>query len=172
MWGWSQIPREVCMYLTVIKYLAPVVLILAALWRYDYVATQNVKLKADLSAANAHLEQSQAIIAKERQNAAEVALRAQKFYEDKQHDQTELDGLRKCVADKSCGVRVVKGACPVLPSSSSNTGGVEATYAANRKQFEQDYFDLLASIKETKRRYDWMQQELIGRAKPDACQPK
>ena len=31
---------------------------------------------------------------KERQNAAEVALRAQKFYEDKQHDQTELDNLR------------------------------------------------------------------------------
>jgi len=156
-------------YLTVIKYLAPVVLILAALWRYDYVTTQNVKLKADLSAANAQLEQSQAIITKERQNAAELALRAQKFYEDKQHDQTELDSLRACVADKSCGVRVVKGACPSMPRASSNTGGAEAADAADRKQFEQDYFDLLASIKETERRYEWMQAELIARSAPDYC---
>ena len=157
------------MYLTVIKYLAPVVLIAAALWRYDYVTTQNVKLKADLSAANAQLEQSQAIISKDRQNAAEVALRAQKFYEDKQHDQTELDSLRACVADKSCGVRVVKSACPVVPRTNSNTGGTEAADAADRRQFEQDYFNLLASIKETKRLYDWMQQELIARSAPDYC---
>ena len=162
-------PREVSMYLTLIKYLAPVVILGLCWWRYDYVTDENDTLKADLSAANSQLEQSQAIITKERQNAAEVALRAQKFYEDKQHDQAELDNLRKCVADKSCGVRVVKGACPIVSGSNSNSGGAEAAYAADRKQFEQDYFNLLASIKETKRLYGWMQQELIARAKPDYC---
>ena len=82
------------MYLTVVKYLAPVVLVGLLWWRHDYITTQNERLKSDLSAANEQLEQSQAIVIKERQNAAEVALRAQKFYEDKQHDQTELDNLR------------------------------------------------------------------------------
>lgn len=148
------------------------VLVAAAYWRYDYVMDRNADLKSDLAAAKSSLEQSQAIITKERQNAAEVALRAQKFYEDKQHDQAELDNLRKCVSDKSCGVRVVKGACPVLSGTNSNAGGTEATDAADRRQFEQDYFSLLASIKETKRRYDWMQQELIARSKPDYCQTK
>lgn len=146
------------------------VLVAAAYWRYDYVMGRNANLETDLAAAKSSLEQSQAVITKERQNAAEVALRAQKFYEDKQHDQTELDNLRKCVADKSCGVRVVKGACPVLSGASSNTGGTEAADAADRRQFEQDYFSLVASIKETKRRYDWMQQELIARSKQDYCQ--
>lgn len=165
-------PREVNMYLTVIKYLAPVVIVGLLWWRYDYVTTQNVKLKADLSAANELVKQSADLIAKERQNAAEVALRAQKFYEDKQHDQTELDSLRKCVADKSCGVRVVKGACPIVSGANSNTGGTEAADAADRKQFEQDYFNLLASVKETERLYNWMQKELIARSAPDYCKAK
>ena len=82
------------MYLTVLKYLAPVVLIIAGLWRYDYITAQNERIKADLRAVTAELEQSQAIITKERQNATEAALRAQKFYEEKLHDKTELVSLR------------------------------------------------------------------------------
>lgn len=160
------------MHINVIKYLAPVVIVGLLWWRYDYVTTENERLKSDLSAANASLEQLQAIIAKERQNAAEAALRAQKFYEDKQNDQKELDDLRNCVANKSCGVRVVRGACPAMPSSTAAAGGTEAADAADRRQFEQDYFNLLASIKETKRRYDWMQQELIARSAPDYCRAK
>lgn len=159
------------MFTTVKFYLIAVaaVLVAAAYWRYDYVMDRNADLETDLAEAKSSLEQSQAIINKERQNAAEVALRAQKFYEDKQHDQTELDSLRKCVADKSCGVRVVRGACPTMPSSASASGGAETTDAADRRQFEQDYISLVASIKETKRRYDWMQQELIARSHPDYC---
>lgn len=160
------------MYLTVVKYLAPVVLIGLLWWRYDYITTQNERLQSDLSAANEQLEQSQAIVIKERQNAAEVALRAQKFYEDKQHDQTELDNLRKCVANQSCGVRVVRGACPAMPSSNTASGGTEAADAADRRQFEQDYFSLVESIKETKRRYEWLQSELIARSSPEYCSPK
>lgn len=140
-------------------------------WHYQHLIKSNTKLESALELKQIELEQSQAIIAKERQNAAEVALRAQKFYEDKQHDQTELDNLRKCVSDKSCGVRVVKGACPVLSGYDSTTGGAEAANAADRRQFEQDYFSLVASIKETKRRYEWMQAELIARSHPDYCKP-
>lgn len=158
--------------LTTVKfYIAAGVVALLALayWRYDYVTDQNTKLKADLSDTKARLEQSESILIKERQNAAEVALRAQKFYEDKANDDKELDSLRTCVANKSCGVRVVKGACLAMPSSTSATGGTEATDAADRKQFEQDYFSLVASIKETERRFNWMQQELIARSSPDYC---
>lgn len=141
-------------------------------WHYQHLIKSNTKLESALELKQDELEQSQAIITKERQNAAEVTLRAQKFYEDKQHDQTELDSLRKCVADKSCGVRVAKGACPVLSGANSNAGGTEAADAADRRQFEQDYFSLVASIKETKRRYDWMQAELIARSHPDYCMAK
>lgn len=159
------------MFTTAKLYLATgaAVLVAAAYWRYDYVVTQNAKLKDGLEATIGFLEDAQAIITKERQNSAKSAASAKKAYEDKQHDQTELDNLRKCVADKSCGVRVVKGACPVLPGTNSTAGGAEATDAADRRQFEQDYFSLVASIKETKRRYDWMQQELIARSHPDYC---
>lgn len=157
------------LYITLFKFLAPVVLIIAGLWRYDYITTQNERIKADLSAATAELEQSQAIITKERKNATEAALRAQKFYEEKLHDKTELESLRACVADKSCGVRVVRGACPHVPGSTPNAGGTEAADAADRRQFEQDYFALLESIKETRRLYNWMQRELISRSAPDYC---
>lgn len=160
------------MYITLIKFFAPVVLIIAGLWRYDYITTQNERIKADLSAVTAELEQSQAIITKERQNAAKSALLAEKAYEEKQHDKTELESLRACVADKSCGVRVVRGACPQVPGSSPNAGGAEAAHAADRAQFEQDYFALLESIKETRRLYNWMQQELIARSAPDYCNIK
>lgn len=155
-------------------YIAIGVLIVIGLgaWRYDYLVTSNSDLKRDLSAANANLEQSNSLLIKERQNAAKSALSAKKAYEEKQNDQIELDRLRKCVADKSCGVRVVRGACPAMPSSTATAGGIEATYAADRGKFEQDYFSLLESIKETKRRYDWMQAELIARSHPDYCNAK
>lgn len=127
------------------------------------------KLKSEISQYEQMVKAKDALIAKERKNAAEVALRAQKFYEDKQNDQKELDDLRNCVANKSCGVRVVRGACPAMPSSATAAGGVETADAADRRQFEQDYISLVASIKETRRLYEWMQAELIARSHPDYC---
>lgn len=46
------------MYITLFKFLAPVVLIIAGLWRYDYITTQNERIKADFRAVTAELEQS------------------------------------------------------------------------------------------------------------------
>lgn len=133
---------------------------------------QSGKLKSEISQYEQLVKAMDALIAKERQSAAEVALRAQKFYEDKQNDQKELDDLRNCVANKSCGVRVVRGACPAMPSSTTTAGGAESADAADRRQFEQDYISLLASIKETRRLYEWMQSELIARSHPDYCKAK
>lgn len=147
-------------------------LVLAAYIRYEYVTEQNDRLRVDLRSAELIIEQSRGLLIKERQNAAQAALSAQKAYEVKQNDKIELDRLRRCVADKSCGVRIVKGACPAMPSSNSNAGGTEAADAADRRVFEQDYFNLLESIKETKMLYNWMQQENIARSHPDYCQPK
>lgn len=142
-------------------------------WRYDYVTTQNTKLKADLSTANSQLEQSQAIIAKERQNAAEMALRAQKFYEQEARDNEELEKLRACHADKSCWPRVrVKVACPSVSGAASSTGTPEEIAAELGEDSGRTALQLRAEIKETMRLVDALQKELIARSAPDYCKIK
>jgi hypothetical protein len=123
---------------------------------------------ADEKLAHQHIV---AVMDKERQNAAQAALRSQQFYQDVEKDNAELQKLRDCVANSTCGVRIAKGACPKLPSAGANAGGTEAADAADRERFEQDYFSLIESIKLTKSRYEWMQRELIARSDPEYCKP-
>lgn len=160
------------MYLNVIKYLAPVVIVGLLWWRYDYLTTENERLKSDLSTANDSLEQSQAIIAKERQNSAEVALRAQKFYEQEARGNEELEKLRACHADKSCWPRVrVKVACPNVSGSASNAGTSEEVAAELGEDAGQTALQLRAEIKETVRLVEALQLELKARSAPNYCYP-
>lgn len=141
----------------------------AALYGIYLSVQKSGEYRSTIQQQEAVIEAKDALIEKERKNAAQSAERAKKAHEEKQNDQKELDDLRNCVANKSCGVRVVRGACPAMPSSGASTGGTETTYAADRRQFEQDYISLLASIKETRRLYEWMQAEAIARSHPDYC---
>jgi len=140
-------------------------------WRYDYVMSENEQLEIDLANERLAHQQSVAVLTKERQNATEAALRAQQFYQDVEKDNAELEKLRACVANNTCGVRIAKGACPKLPSTGTDAGGTEAADAADRERFKQDYFRLVESIKLTKSRYEWMQRELIARSDPGYCKP-
>lgn len=140
-------------------------------WRYDYVMSKNEQLEIDLANEKLSHQQSVALLEKERQNATEAALRAQQFYQDVEKDNAELEKLRDCVANNTCGVRIAKGACPKLPNSNANAGGAEAADAADRRELEENYFRLLEEIKLTKSRYEWMQRELIARSDPKYCQP-
>lgn len=163
-------PREVKMYLTVLKYLAPVALIGLLWWRYDYITTQNERLQSDLSAAKEKLEQSQAVITKERQNAAEVALRAQKFYEQEAKDNEELEKLRACYADNSCWPRVrIKTSCPSVPGSTTNAGTSEEVTAELGEDAGRNILRLRAEIKETMRLVHGLQAELIARSSQNYC---
>ena len=158
------------MYRTALKYLTPVVLIGLLWWRYDYITTQNERLQSDLSKANEQLEQSQAIIAKERQNAAEVALRAQKFYEQEAKDNDELQKLRACYADKSCWPRVrIKTSCPSMSGSTPNAGAFEESTAELGEDAGRNILRLRAEIKETMRLVDGLQAELIARSSQNYC---
>lgn len=154
-------------------YLYAGLLVIAGLvyWRYNYVMSKNEQLEIDLANEKISHQRSVVLLEKERQNAADAALRAQQFYQDVEKDNAELEKLRACVANNTCGVRIAKGACPKLPSAGTNAGGTEAADAADRKQLEQDYFRLIESIKLTKSRYEWMQRELIARSHPQYCQP-
>lgn len=140
-------------------------------WRYDYVISKNEQLSVDLANEKQLHHTAVALLEKERQNATEAALRAQQFYSDVEKDNAELERLRACVANNTCGVRIAKGACPKLPSTSADAGGTEAANAADRAKFEQDYFSLLESIKITKSRYEWLQRELIARSDTGYCRP-
>ena len=160
------------MYLNVIKYLAPVVVVGLLWWRYDYVTTENDRLKSDLSAATADLEQSQAIIDKERQNTAEVALRAQKFYEQEAKDNEELENLRDCYADKSCWPRVrVKASCPAVPGSASSAGASEEVAAELGEDAGRTALRLRSEIKETVRLVEALQLEIKARSATNYCSP-
>lgn len=140
-------------------------------WRYDYVMSENRRLADALANEQLAHKQTVAVLSKERQNATEAALRAQQFYQDVEKDNAELEKLRACVANNTCGVRIAKGACPKLPHSSANAGGAETTDATDRREFEENYFRLLEEIKLTKSRYEWMQRELITRSDPKYCRP-
>lgn len=158
------------MYITLIKYIAPVVIVGLLWWRYDYIATQNEQLQRDLSKANEQLEQSQSIIIKERQNAAEVALRAQKFYEQEAKDNEELEKLRACYADKSCWPRVrVKTSCPSVPSAASSAGAPEESTAELGEDAGRNILRLRSEIKETMRLVHGLQAELISRSSQNYC---
>lgn len=140
-------------------------------WRYDYVMSENRRLGDDLANEKLAHQQAVAVLGKERQNATEAALRSKPFYQQVERNNAELERLRACVANNTCGVRIAKGACPKLPSAGTDARGTEATDAADRAIFEQDWLNLLESIKLTKSRYEWMQRELIARSNPKYCQP-
>jgi hypothetical protein len=162
--------RGVKMYLTAVKYLAPVVLIGLLWWRYDYITTQNERLQSDLSKANEQLEQSQAIIAKERQHAAELALRAQKFSDQEAKDNDELQKLRTCYADKSCWPRVrIKTSCHSVSGSTPNAGTSEEITAELGEDAGRNILQLRAEIKETLRLVHGLQAELIARSSQNYC---
>ena len=161
------------MYLTLIKYIAPVVVVGALWWRYDYVTTQNERLQSDLSETTKQLAQSQAIIAKERQTAAEAAIRAQKFYEQEAKDNEELQKLRACYADRSCWPRVrIKTNCPSVSGAAPNAGTSEETSAELGENAGRTLLLLREQIKETNRIVAGLQAELMARSEPDYCQAK
>ena len=143
----------------------------AALYGLYWQVQASGELRAEIRQQRAEIGQQSALIEKERAELKKANDRANKSFEEKQNDKAELDRLRSCVANKSCGVRVVKGACP-MPSAATATEGADAAYASDRRQFEQDYLNLIESQKEARRLYNWMQSELIARSSPDYCQPK
>lgn len=157
------------LYLTI----GAIAVIGALAWHYNHLIDSNRQLRSDLSAKTSELERSQALIVKERQNAAEVALRAQKYYEQRAKDDEELENLRNCYADKSCWPRVrVKTACPAVPGTSSNAGAPEESTAELGEDAGQNLLLLRSQIKEITSGYLSCQAELAARSAPDYCSPK
>jgi hypothetical protein len=145
----------------------------ALAWHYNHLIDSNKQLRTDLSARTAELEQSQALIIKERQIAAEVGLRAQKFYEQRSKDDEELEKLRTCYADKSCWPRVrVKTYCPAVSGASADSGTPQEASAELGEDAGRNLLLLRSQIKEVTTTYKALQDELAARSTPDYCQPK
>lgn len=141
-------------------------------WRYDYVMSENKRLGDALANEQLAHKQTVAVLSKERQNAAEAALRAQQFYQDVEKDNVELEKLRACYADKSCWPRVrIKTSCPAVSNSGSDTGASEEVTAELGADAGQNLLLLRSQIKEITTGYLALQRELIARSDPGYCQP-
>ena len=145
----------------------------ASLYGLYWQVQQSGKLKSEISQYEQLVKAKDALLAKERQNAAEVALRAQEFYEQEARDNEELEKLRACHADKSCWPRVrIKTSCPSVSGTAASTGTSEEITAELGEDAGRTALRLRAEIKETKRLIEGLQQELIARSHPDYCKAK
>lgn len=111
------------------------------------------------------------LIAKERENLANANRRATAYQDDRNISNAELEKLRNCVADKSCGVRVVTIHQPV-PDTGTSPAGTTGTDAGHCRVDEQDYLNLRDRIAIVADRYKALQREVIARSSPDYCQTK
>lgn len=111
------------------------------------------------------------LIAAERKNIANANRRATEYQTDRNTSNAELEKLRSCVADLSCGVRIntVYQSVPGSPSATTGTAGADAGHC---RISEQDYIDLRDKIALTSDRYKALQRELTARSSPDYCQVK
>jgi len=143
-------------------------------WRYDSVVNERNELKNDLAASQQNLEDAKSVTEKERINVSAANDRAIASQVKQDEITNQVNDMRKCIDAGTCGVRWKYQACPRLPSDSAATSEpaiIEAD-AANRREFEQNYFTLLESIRLTRVDYESLQAELIARSDKDYCKAK
>ena len=136
-----------------------------AFWRYDYVNDDRERLKAELSSANG-------IIATERENAQGAANRALANSIEEVKIEEEYNRMRDCIYNKSCGVVVRWKSCPPVPGSAADKSSTTETVAELERQFQQDVNYNKFVIEQWKQRVAALQEDLIARSAPGACQPK
>lgn len=148
---------------------AIIVLSLSLYWTVSLVGKQSKKIDA----LQASLESAQSITETERLNAKAANERALANQVKADEVTNQVNVMRKCIDAGTCGVRWKYQACPQLPSDSTTASQSESTEtdASHRREFEQNYFNLLESIRLTRVDYEDMQKELKIRADPKYCQP-
>lgn len=147
---------------------------LSLCWRrYDSVVNERDTLRNDLAVSQQNYESEKALNKTERLNAQAANERALANQVKADEVTNKVNDLRKCIDAGTCGVRWAYQACPKLPSSDTyaDQPAIVKADAGRRREFEQNYFNLLESIRLTRVDYEDMQNELKIRADPKYCQP-
>ena len=133
--------------------------------RYDYVSDDRERLQAELSRANG-------IITTERENAQDAANRALANSIEEVKIEEEYNRMRDCIYNKSCGVVVRWKSCPPVPGSAADKSITTETVAELERQFQQDANYHKFVIEQWQQRVAALQEDLIARSAPGACQHK
>lgn len=143
-------------------------------WRYDSVVNERNELKNNLALSEQNLKDEKLVTKKERINATAANDRAIASQVKQDEITSQVNDMRKCIDAGTCGVRWKYQACPRLPGDSATTSEptIVGADASNRREFEQNYFTLLESIRLTRQRFEDMQNEIKIRADPNYCNPK
>ena len=122
--------------------LGAVVLIALALWRYDYVMSENERLTESLKTMSATLRA-------EREEAEKIAALRDAYYTDLTEAKAKNEQHEKCVADGTCVVTVrvrVPASCPA--PANGDTAGAETAAAELDAAAGRAYSNLRSAIHE------------------------
>lgn len=147
---------------------------LAGAWHYNNVIDELDKLAADNAIITKNLESQKAVIAAERSAAIEANSRATETQKKSQEVTDEVNNLRACIDAGTCGVRWKYQACPRVSGSdaAASRSAIDEADAARRREFEQNYFNLVESIRQTRVQVEALQEDVRVRSRPDYCSAK
>jgi prophage endopeptidase len=93
-----------------------------------------------------------------------LAAQNDKHLEELGKAQYETNRLRTCLADGTCGLRIVEGACPAMPGPSASSGVDSGTGAGPSTVAGQAYIALREGIDLTEAKLNACQVELRARS--------
>jgi hypothetical protein len=158
------------------KYLYAVALaLLLCLGLYAYIESERAdSLKADNKVLMSKVEASEAARKKEQQDAIDANNRAKQTQIEKQVISDEAQKNRDCIANGTCGVRVVFKSAICAGVHETTVGGSSVDGAASQelRDFAQWYVDLEAAIKDNLLQIKKLQEDVAIRSNPNYCQAK
>ena len=122
--------------------LGAVVFIALALWRYDYVMSENERLSGELDTANSTIKTI-------REEAEKIAALRDVYYTDLTEAKAKNEQHEKCVANGTCVVTVrvrVPASCPT--PANGDTPGAETATAELDAAARRAYSNLRSAIHE------------------------
>lgn len=133
-------------------------------WRLDYLTKENQRLRTNVELAQWSAQESNRLLGVEREARAAADLRRAEHLARIEEVERENQKYQSCVAAGTCGVRIVRAACPSVPAAGATTGGADERAPVLDAALQQDILSLRAGILKLEADFQWCQRELIERS--------